>query len=1218
MNYIPEPSKQISNKLTTLKTSTDLQPELIRALATKPNLLKMLDDVLTEVEKNLKANACSIYIIDPQKGSTAKRTATMRAARGYQQYAIDKAKCKILASESVPNNPRKNQKLGLTGWVISTGRSFLAQSPEDIFQHPHWSGEHDSFQKPGAEKLKLSAFLAVPLRSMRGQVIGALKAERTENETIFSVEDQIALEALSRVISRCIAYFDYAQADQVNAAITSWTLDVITEAVATEGELDDFLDIVVRATAAASQADSCSVFLIDESKKTLTQRAGCGSQVLRRGIRSYKLPNPEEDWIRSCKNTPICTPDTCREQSNILREQKVGVTAWVAATGKSFYAKNKDDLRKHCHHLGQFDEKNFEKVKDGQQQCGAWLGVPLVVGGSIIGVLKIENVSVVGKNDKRIFSQDIQQRMDVLAQDIAMSIQRLQIQSPARYQVIQKAMPIILEILRGGLDISNLVNKVVVETQRLFNARACALFLREGKQLIQPQWAAVGWSLQGEKVRRYNLISPAKIIDTPTADKDKVGLTVWIACKKEKFTAKSNLELISHPHHRGTYDRDNFHEGELCESFMGIPLLLGKEKELVGVLKVETKMKRIEENKIRQIETSPEFSYFNEQDELVFDLIANSAAIAIQNARLLESRSLADHVLAQPTSSKVMYELHKFVSGGRVEVVNTLEGTTQLVYGTDHDKAKIIQNFVGLLNPEFYLAILEQLASQMESTLNSLFFFFAAALRVKDLDHLQDQLCGISSKLPIAALTDPNFFLRDCARLFLEISEQVANHIEKYRQNAAQRIALKECLIILRIAKTRVEEMDLFERNLLARIFAHWQYILDIALQQFHAVPNPYVAGRPLDPNSPVFVGREEIFRWIQDNLSSQAQKNVLILHGGWHTGKSSILHQLKAGPLGEHLRARHQCPIFPVFVDLQGIPDPGIDSFLLGVAEYAHTALHERGIFCSDLSESVFRSAPYRAFDSFLKETDQLLMQQNNGLLVIMLDEFEILDNRVIDGKIDKEIFSYLRSKMQHQPSVAFILAGRHTLDEMTSQYRNIVFNVALHKEVGFLSYQEAERLIRTPVEQSAVTYDDGVVERIQRLTGGHPYFIQQLCHTCIDLINQQMKEYRVTHDHLNSALEAALQNNTILSYLWEAEVNENERRVLKSLAHLSKEENNWITVADISIRSDLDEIKTNSSLKKLCTQQLIIGDTQQDPTPHKFRFRIDLLRLWVMRQTL
>jgi len=1200
-----------------LRLSTDLQSELIKNLAAQadltkqPNyLVKMLDSIVAKASEVLKADACSIYLIDNHMSEhNGERQATMRAATGYQEIAVDKAICRVLPAEKIP----RYSKLGLTSWVISTGRSFLAESPDKLVQHPYWSGEYDKDQLPDAQ-LKPAAFLAVPLRSPQGQIIGALKAERLPNSstaivnkqiapetlahsnTVFTVNNQIALETLARVAGRCITYIDNALSGQLDAAITAWTLDVIAEAVAAEGELDAFLDIVARATAAATSADSCAVFLIDESKATLTQRAGCGSQVLRKVIRSYRLPDSTQ--LVNCENPRICTPAECAYRADLPYAERVGVTAWVAATGKSYHARNFEELRKHCHHRGQYDGPNYQS----DQQCGAWLGVPLLVGGTIVGVLKIENISMVGVLDERDFTPDIQQRLDVLAQDIALAIQRLQIQSPARYEVIQKAMPSIFEILRGELDVRKLVERVVGETAKLFDARACALFLKEGNQLIQPPWAAYGWAQRGPQVRKYDLVRPDQVVDNPTPDQ-KVGLTVWIAVKKTNFTAKSNLELTSHPHHKGTFDEHNFNEEERCESFMGTPLLFGKEKELVGVLKVETKQ--------RSVEAGKEVAYFNEQDELVFELIAKSAAIAIQNARLLESRGLAERLISLPYLDQVMSALHEFIRA-RVEVVSTLESTANVVRGEDRTKADAIQSFASLLEPNFSITILEQLASQMRGPLNDLLSFFVAAIRAEVLEEIRT----LPLKTPqVAGLLRADFFMHECAAILFDTLREVDGRLEQYAQEQTQRVALLDCLILLDKRRSQIETMDLFEKSVLGRIFSIWREIVQTAFIKFHPVLNPYMPGMPLQANSPVFVGREDVFRWIQDNLHNQTQKNALILHGGWHTGKTSILYQIESGIYGQQLRERRNRPVYPVFVDLQ-VPVGSIYEFLVRIAIRIKAALHARDIQCPQPADDGFRTEPYLAFDRFLEEVVRVITEKADGLLAIMLDEFEILDDIVKQGKIDGEVFRYLRSIMQHQRSVTFILAGRHRLDEMTLEYRNILFNVALHHEVGFLTPTEARSLIRNPMQDSAVTYEEAVVERILGLSGNHPYFIQQLCFNCVDLLNSRKQDYQITESLLEDALGRALKHNMVLQSLWSEKISKEDQVVLRTLAELQSSTGFWIPFAKIVPHSGMTDDQASQSLQTLHTQQLIAQRQLEPGTEKCYCYRIDMLRLWVAQQ--
>jgi GAF domain-containing protein len=972
-----------------LKVSPDIQIDLLKKFVKHTNACaknedgtisrdellvirdEMLKDILIKVEELIKTNACSIYIKD------SPTQATLRAARGYQEQKVGKAVRRIVSATNVAEKPKTEEKLGLTSWVISTGRSFLATKPEDFFNHPHWSGQLDKLLGNEIyEKNKpITALLAIPLRDSRGQIIGALKAQRSTLNDFFSVENQITLEELGQITGRCITYVDDAQSSPVNEAVTSWALKIFSDTSTAEGELDSFLDIVVRVAAAASQADACSAFLIDESKRTLTQRAGCGHQSLRKTIRSYELPN--RSTLDDCYVFEACNPATCLKKSSpgLPEDKKVGITAWVAATGKSFYANSKEELRQHCHHKGQFDRENFagsaaETENNYLEECSAWFGVPLIVGGTVIGVLKIENKTPIQVADSRQFSTEVKQQIEILAQDIAISIQKIQVQSETRYEVIKKAMPTILTILQGGLDIPVLVARVVDETAKLFNARACALFLREGEKLIQPEWAAVGYAATksskdkvGYRLREYTLVAPEVIQKNPAPKnkEDKVGLTVWIAVTQQKFSARSNQELKLHPHHRGTYDEKNFAEEEKCESFMGVPMLVGEEnqKELIGVLKVETKQKQNGER--------IDYSYFNEQDALVFELISNSAAIAIQNARLLASKRLADRLLSQPNRYSTLSVIFDFIEQ-RIDVINTLEGAAKNVRETDARKDSIVRSITGVLSPDFNNVLLRQIAHQISDSkdsncgaLTNLFNIMADALNMKSWSEIYK--VEMSART-VPGLFNPQFVLYNCAQILLNTHKEIAQYLQRYSKDKYQIVDLKNCIDLLQEKRKVVKMLNLFERNVLDRIFEYWELIIQKEFSSQHNIKNPYIAGMPLNPESAVFFGREEVFRWIEDNL--HGQKVVLIIHGGWHTGKTSILKQIEAGPFGEQIRERISA--LPVFIDLQELPDSGIGAFLLNLADRINTVIRPDEISLSDEEEASFMSMPYRAFDKFLQ----------------------------------------------------------------------------------------------------------------------------------------------------------------------------------------------------------------------------------------------------------
>jgi len=1169
-----------------LKFSTDLQCILIKKFAENKNTDTLFKIFLTEIVKKaailLNADACSIFITEKTATKNETLKSIMRVGTGYHKKGVDEIWYKVLPPEVVPENPTNEEKLGVTGWVISTGRAFLSSSEEEIRKLPHCLG------KGVPDDQELDAFLAVPLRTPRGKIIGGFKAERLKKSKPFSVVEQMLLETFAQIAGRSIVHLEDVQNNNINSPIIAWVLDVITETVASEENLDDFLDIVVRLISAGSLADSCSIFIKDESRKTLTQRAGYGSEALRRGIRSYQLPNPNKVSKSKISDISIRVPEN----------EKIGITAWITFTGKTFYAKNFDELKKHPHHTAKYDYINFSKG----EICGAWFGVPLQVVGEPIGVLKIENIRETDE-DKRIFSKEIQGRAEYLSQYIALAIERLQFRSKTRFDVLTNARSTIFEILSGNLDVPKLIEKVVNETARLFNARACGLFLKEGNQLIQPiEWASWGWAKSGLKVRKYDLIPEEKIVENPIKEDEKVGLTVWIAVKKKTFTAKSNLELTLHPHHKGTYDKDNFKKGEQCETFMGVPLFVGKE--LIGVLKVETKMKE------------DYFAYFNEQDELVFEFIANSAAIAIQNARLMESRVLADKISAQPNMNEVVHELYNFVQE-RIEVLNTLETTASIVITKDAIKANIIQHFTKLLNPNFRVAILGMLANLTENPLKEILLCIHQLMKVETLPELydlpKDGLYTVSIK--------KEYFISESIELLTDIWEKIEKKLSNYRKNVHERKNLYDCIKFIQDGKlhTKIEGLNPFEKNIVNIVFNNWEKIIQKTSEEFHSVLNPYVAGQPLEPDSKIFVGRKDVFNWVKEKLD-QTTSCVLVLHGIPHSGKTSLLKQLEAGPLGKNLRERKDSPIFPIFIDLQRFHDIGTYLFFYQLSKTIYDSLYKKGIRNIKLMKQDFTKDEYVGpFQELLENITQKLKKHKNGILLLMLDEFEQLDVLVKKNKIDSGIFRVLRSEMQHNDRISFILAGRKKLDDLPAELINPIFDVSTHMHLDLLDNQEAIRLIIEPVRDFGVTYDKKVVNRIVEITHGHPYLIQQLCHFCIELLNKEESQYNICETHLDKAIDKSLLEGSraVLSEIW-GESSEDEKIILNNIAKLFKKKRTWINEKEILKlleKKYFDVLKYTNAFNNLKMRQIIIEKSFKKQKETYYRFAIDLLRLLIIR---
>jgi GTPase SAR1 family protein len=393
---------------------------------------------------------------------------------------------------------------------------------------------------------------------------------------------------------------------------------------------------------------------------------------------------------------------------------------------------------------------------------------------------------------------------------------------------------------------------------------------------------------------------------------------------------------------------------------------------------------------------------------------------------------------------------------------------------------------------------------------------------------------------------------------------------------------------------------------------------LQLARPQRPFIPvesSPYVVGVPVIPGrSTSFVGRHDLIDWVEQQLLG-SQKVVLVLYGQRRTGKSSLLYQLAEGSVAQSLREHPERPIYPVYIDLQRLTDRGTDLFLTSITESIAGALRKRGLACPTPVEADFARAPYRTFNQYLDAVEAIL---GTGMLVLMLDEFEELEERVSDGKVDKDIFSQFRSQMQRLNAITFILTGTHRLEELSRDYQSIIFNVALHREVTFLNRSETVDLIRTPVA-SQVYYDDLSVDKLWRVTHGHPYFVQLLCQDIILDMNRRCESNFINIADVNDAVGRLLtRGGQEMNYMWDRS-SLVEQAVLATMAELVNAGQEYVTQTQIAsyLRSaGLTDTDLTTATEHLVARRLLEPYTgTSNASEATFAYSFDLLRLWVLR---
>lgn len=410
------------------------------------------------------------------------------------------------------------------------------------------------------------------------------------------------------------------------------------------------------------------------------------------------------------------------------------------------------------------------------------------------------------------------------------------------------------------------------------------------------------------------------------------------------------------------------------------------------------------------------------------------------------------------------------------------------------------------------------------------------------------------------------------------------------------------------------------------------QLTFDSQVRSLFHVDNPYVVGKPLTPASEsLYVGRQDVFAWVEENLLGKTQPNALILYGQRRMGKTSTLYQLVGGRRGRTIREYPGYPIFPVYVDLQRLAGCETREFFERLSHQIVRNLAKRQISVAPPTNWSSNGAVYSNFDTFLDQVEAAMPE--NGLVVLVIDELEQLQDSVERGRLSQDIFPYLRSLMQHRSRLTFILAGTNQLVE---DYWSIIFHVGISREIGPLSREETENLIREPVSPM-IQYDDLAVDRIWLATRGHPYFSQLICHRLISATNLEGRHAKMVTiaDVRETISHIVAEDDSHLQHLWN-ESSRAEQLVMTALAgtqdlsegNVSRTEIaarlRELSVADEALNRAIKRLERRGLIKRTPVEREIQRRLQQpdgwQPTliskDYAYSLAFDLLRLWVSQK--
>jgi hypothetical protein len=376
--------------------------------------------------------------------------------------------------------------------------------------------------------------------------------------------------------------------------------------------------------------------------------------------------------------------------------------------------------------------------------------------------------------------------------------------------------------------------------------------------------------------------------------------------------------------------------------------------------------------------------------------------------------------------------------------------------------------------------------------------------------------------------------------------------------------------------------------------------------KQVLSVRNNYIVGPPVRPESGrLFVGRSEHFRAIEELWLNEFQKTPIVLHGQRRMGKSSILL---------HLEPRLGTEYVYVLADMQR--EAAVDSvgaFLHNVVCAIHRAFAEKGIPVTKPDTADYEQEPFIPFTGFLDVADSRL--EEIGLwCVLMLDEFEKIEEKLESGVFPPELLEIMRNMMQHRRRFALLFAGSHTLDEMTRRYWSPFFGAAQSVRVSYLDEESARQLIMDPWDGFPLNYEREAVDLLLGVTGCQPHLLQAVCSQMVEHVNDRLRqgEGELALWVSASAVHASLEEAPVAGYYFDAvwgELAPEEQLVISALGRQQDRPERWVTRDELekSVAQELQLHELEEALRVLERRDMLrVRDAE-------YRFWVDMVRRWI-----
>lgn len=274
--------------------------------------------------------------------------------------------------------------------------------------------------------------------------------------------------------------------------------------------------------------------------------------------------------------------------------------------------------------------------------------------------------------------------------------------------------------------------------------------------------------------------------------------------------------------------------------------------------------------------------------------------------------------------------------------------------------------------------------------------------------------------------------------------------------------------------------------------------------------PQVFRAGDPVAGEKEAFVPRFRVLEELEGQLLMGSGCPGVLLRAPRRMGKSSLLKNISTFLTSD---------VTVVVMSLQSAKlFSSTGHFVAGLAHAVGSSLPATSELDS-LRKGLHSNPPadLAGFLSFLSDCNVAL--ERAGLrLLLALDEYEMLDNKLREGVFTLDLLATLRESIQSHRRIIWAFSGNADITELTgADWTSYLISVRT-LEVHLFTKEETQLLLTNPLKHSALPYEDKEkstlfwrefwgeegIARIHAESGGWPYFVQLIAETAVVLANE------------------------------------------------------------------------------------------------------------------